>query len=65
MTNIILDRSYVSRWIETTKIIYLFAKFRASLISPMYSPKIGKVGLWAFWGLSLVQILGTFGSGYA
>ena len=41
MTNIILDRSYFSCWIETTKIIYLFAKFRASLIRPTYSPKIG------------------------
>ena len=30
----------------------------------MYSPKIGKFGLWAFWGLSLVQILGPLGSGY-
>ena len=45
MTNIILDRSYFSRWIETTKFIYLFAKFRASLIRPMYSPKIGIIGL--------------------
>ena len=25
----------------------------------MYSPKEGIVGVWAFWGLSLVQILGT------
>ena len=41
-------------------IIYLFAKFRASLLfRPMYSPKIGIVGLWAFWGLSLVQIFYT------
>ena len=32
---------------------------------PMYSPKIGIVGLWAFWGRILVQIVGTLGSGYA
>ena len=50
--------------IETTKNIYLFAYFRASLIRPMYSSKIGIVGLWAFGGLSLVHMLGTLGSGY-
>ena len=64
MINIILNRAYFLLWIETTKLIYLFAKFRASLLRPIYSPKISIVGLWAFGGLSLVQILGTLGSGY-
>ena len=65
MANIILDRSYFFTLDRNNKDYYLFAKFRASLIRPMYSPKIGIVGLWAFWGLSFVQILGTLGSGYA
>ena len=64
MTNL-LERSYFSRWIETRIIIYLFPKFRASLLRPMYSPQNGIVDLWAFLGLSLVQILYTLGSGYA
>ena len=41
---------------------YLCAKFRASLIRSMYSPKIGIVGLWAFLCLSLVENLGSLGS---
>ena len=62
MANIILDRSYFFTLDRNNK-DYLFPKFRDSLIRPMYSPKIGIVGLWAFWGLSLVQILDTLGSG--
>ena len=57
MTNIILDRSYFSCWIETTKIIYLFAKFSACLIRPTYSPKIGIVGLWAFEASALLVLV--------
>ena len=30
----------------------------------MYSPERGIIGLWAFWGLSLLQILGALDSGY-
>ena len=60
MANIILDRSYFFTLERNNKDYLFFATFR-----PMKSPKIGIVGLWAFSGLSLVQILGTLGSGYA